>query len=349
MSGLIMNPTIVTLGIDHKNINHILLKYDIKAKNFSKIRNLKDYVLVNRVDLCIFINDSIKNKEELNQFIDNNPEIIYILITDISPDEVKKNVYYISNRGIDDQSATSFFLHNLITFVKNIHQREELTAMILHDTRSPITSMIGYLELLENGIFGALNAGQSQILSNVMLLGDLVIELIEDLNLIYQLEQKELNIKKTTFDLVQIFEEVLVALWIQADQKDIKIHKMVDKNIIKVLGDSGKIQRVFMNLITNAIKFSPPKSKIDIEIKLIPDSRVKISISDNGPGIDENLKNKIFSKYYKSKKTKEKDKGFGLGLYISKSIIEAHGGTIQVKNNKSGGCTFSFILPIKMD
>jgi signal transduction histidine kinase len=342
-----MNPTIVTIGSDHKKLNNILLKYEIIAIHFYKINNLKDYALTNRIDLCILTNHNIKSGKEVEQFIDDNPEIIFIIITDNISETKKENVYYINNQEINNQSSISYFLHNLITFIKNIHRREELTAMILHDTRSPITSMIGYLELLENGIFGALNDGQSKILSNVMLLGDLVIELIEDLNLIYQLEQKSLNIKKTTFDLIQILDEVLVALWIQADQKDIKIHKKVDDNSIKVFGDSGKIQRVLINLITNAIKFSPQKSKINIEITLTSTSHVKISISDNGPGIDEKLKNNIFNKYYKGKKSKEKDKGFGLGLYISKSIIEAHDGTITAKNNKTGGSTFSFVLPIQ--
>ena len=344
-----MNPTIITLNVDYKNLNTILEKYDVQAKNFSKLSNLKEYSLTNRVDLCILANHSVKNNKEIRYFIENNPEIIFVIISDKPSPEIKDNVYYISVQEVDNQNAASNFLHNLITLIKNIHKRNELTAMILHDTRSPITSMIGYLELLENGIFGALNAGQTQILSNVMLLGDLVIELIEDLNLLYQLEQKGLNLKKTNFDLIQILEEVLVALWIQADKKDIKIHKKIDKNMIKVIGDSGKIQRVFINLITNAIKFSPQKSKISIEINLVSHNQVKISISDKGPGIDKKLKNQIFTKYYKGKNTKEKDKGFGLGLYISKSIIEAHGGTIQAKNNQGGGSTFSFILPTQIE
>lgn len=343
-----MNPSVITLGILHKNLENFFLLYNIKTKKFFKLKTLKEYTLSNRVDVCILTNTIKSGQKDIDEFIIDNPEIVFIIITNLLPEKFIKNVYYLKTKDIEDHQIISHFLHNLITFVKEIHQREELTAMIIHDTRSPITSMIGYLELLDNDIFGKLNAGQSQIISNIMMLGDIVIELIEDLNIIYQLEQKELNLRKSTFDLIQIVEEVLVVLWIQADQKDIKIHKHIDKNVSRVYGDSGKIQRVLINLITNSIKFSPPKSKISVNIEAISDSQVKISISDSGPGIDEKIKDQIFTKYYQDKKNKQKDKGFGLGLYISKNIIEAHNGNLKVTNNKSSGSTFSFTLPSKI-
>jgi signal transduction histidine kinase len=205
--------------------------------------------------------------------------------------------------------------------------------------------MIGYLELLENGVFGQLEEGQSKILYNIMTLGDMVIELIDDLNMLYQLENKAFQLKISPFNFLKTLEEVLIAVWVQADKKDIKIHKEITPKMPKIVGDSGKIQRVMMNLIINAIKFSPEKSRITIGLNLENESHVRFWVSDEGPGIPVSEISDIFKKYYHNIELSKKQRGFGLGLYISKYIIEAHHGQIWVQNNPQGGATFSFSLP----
>ena len=140
-------------------------------------------------------------------------------------------------------------------------------------------------------------------------------------------------------------EEVLIAAWVQADKKDIKIHKEIDPNIPRILGDSGKIQRVMMNLIINAIKFSSEKSTITIGLKHFRNNQILFQVSDEGPGIPQHELSAIFNKYYHNIELSRKQRGFGLGLYISKYIIKAHNGEIWAQNNPDKGATFSFSLP----
>jgi signal transduction histidine kinase len=298
---------------------------------------LESYMLANRIDLCFIPHD--KKLIDRLRFI--NSEIKLIIITDDKQSGYHPNIFIFSRDRIDEN-----LIFNIINFIRITRTRDEFIGTLLHDARSPINSMIGYLELLENGVFGQLEEGQSKILFNIMTLGDMVIELIDDLNMLYQTENKAFKLKTAPFSFQKTLEEVLIAAWVQADKKDIKIHKEITSQIPKIVGDSGKIQRVMMNLIINAIKFSPEKSTITIGLNHNKESYIQFWVADEGPGIPASDASSIFKKYYHNIAFSKKQRGFGLGLYISKYIIEAHHGEIWFKNNPEKGATFFFSLPV---
>ena len=146
-----------------------------------------------------------------------------------------------------------------------------------------------------------------------------------------------------------ILKDVLLSIWVQADQKNIKIHKNIESDIPNILGDVAKIQRVLMNLLHNAIKFSPERGDISVSVKQKTQTHVQVSVSDTGPGIENKYKKKIFNKYFHASQNKQSENNFGLGLYIAKSIIDTHGGKIWVENNPETGATFHFTLKINRD
>ncbi len=223
--------------------------------------------------------------------------------------------------------------------------RSELADMLIHDIRSPLNSLIGYVELLLSGTFGQLNEGHQKILEKVMDLGDTTLDLLQDLNEIYEKEQYHFQLQKQPFDLNELLDVVLANLWIQADKKNIQIRRIIPENFKKLYGDDYQIQRVLTNLIGNAIKYSPENSHITIRGRAQNEHYAEISVEDNGRGVPEKHLKKLFEKYYRLPKDQDNPRGFGLGLYICRIIVKIHRGHIWAKNNPSGGLTISFSLP----
>jgi signal transduction histidine kinase len=131
-----------------------------------------------------------------------------------------------------------------------------------------------------------------------------------------------------------------------ASLKNVKLISDIRPPFPKVSGVKEGIQQVLVNIVGNGIKFSPNDSEIIIKVQNCDDpGYVVFTISDHGPGIDENETSLIFHKYYRSKSIRKHMDGVGLGLYISKKIIQDLGGTISVRNNSETGSTFAFTLP----
>ncbi len=240
----------------------------------------------------------------------------------------------------------SLFLENASIVLRRDKAQSELANMVLHDVRSPLNSLIGYLELLLNNTFGPLNEGQKSILEKAMDMGDSTLDLLEDLNEIFRREQSTFLLQKEPFYFEELLETVLVNIWVKADHKNIKIKKDVAADLREISGDDYQIQRVLTNLLTNAIKYAPPHSTITIRAMERTESIAEISIIDNGQGVAEEQLPHLFDKFFRVKQAQQVEKGFGLGLYISKIIVKAHHGKIWAENNKLGGLTVSFTLPL---
>jgi len=338
--------TIANLGILPQPVKKILNRRNLKSKQIETIKELNEFLLVNTIDIC-FLNENDIDETEKKLLIEINSNTTFILMSEEITHTLENRVFYINSRLLSKKKLLDLLLGNIFRLIINFKNRDDFSAMLLHDTRSPVNSIIGYLELLESGVFGELNEGQKQIINNTISLGDMLVDFIEEFNYIRQFENRDLQIKKVTFDIIDVLNNVLLSSWVQADKKDIKIHKNITGNLPSLIGDSGKIQRVIMNLIQNAIKFAPEKSEICIEIKNSGENCIQFSVSDKGPGIKEKDLKYVFDKYFSVKQKQKGEKNFGLGLYIAKSIINAHGGKIWVENNQDCGAAFHFILNSK--
>ncbi len=226
--------------------------------------------------------------------------------------------------------AVNIILFRDITYEHQINQmKESVFNAIAHDLRAPLLGLQGYMMLLENT---SLTKEQKEMLDNMEKSSQTLTSLIENILDISKLEKGLLKLNKTIFNLEKCATQVIKELSAVAQNKNIKIENLISP-AIKIKGDEQLLKRVFSNLISNALKFTE-KGKIVISY-----NKGKVCVKDSGCGIVATDLPKIFDKYNKGN---SKEKGYGLGLNISRHIIEAHGGKIEAQNNKEGGASFFF-------
>ncbi len=225
--------------------------------------------------------------------------------------------------------------------------RRELIANISHDLKTPITSILGYIEGIQEGIAGDPKK-QKKYLDTINSKAIYMNHLIEELALLSRLDVnresfqfENINISRFMNDYIDEIEDDLHESGIQLIINDTVSDPFIDM-------DRNKIIRVLENIMTNSVKYLNNRNG-EISIHLTDNEKVvDIAITDNGPGIPEEYLTSIFDRFYRLDASRS-DRGSGLGLAISKKIVEAHGGTIWAKNNPSGGLTIHFTLKKKDD
>jgi len=228
---------------------------------------------------------------------------------------------------------------------KNNKAQTEFINIAAHELRTPTQSIIGYCEMLE-----MFPERSKQYLDRLERNADRLYTLTSDLLDVTRIDIGMLNLNNVDFSLTDTIHEVaddirkkpyLVNKNADVDKTKANIQLTLSPHPIVVRGDKDRIAQVLSNLLYNAIRFTN-SGTITVSTKLYFSNLVKVSVKDSGKGIDPEIYPKLFHKF-----ATKSDRGVGLGLFISKSIVEAHGGSIFGKNNKNGsGATFSFTLPV---
>jgi signal transduction histidine kinase len=201
------------------------------------------------------------------------------------------------------------------------------------------------LELLLNNHFGNLSTAQREILAEILNSSKYMFSMVDSLLAKYKYENCELSLKKEEIDLNQIILNCCNELKIIADEQNQKIVTNLQPGCLIAEIDPVEFKRVVINIILNSIKCSPNNSLINVSTYK-QDSEIKIKIADNGIGISKEKLPHIFDKYV-SYTDKFRPVGTGLGLYISKKLIELHNGKICVDSEEGRGSTFTVSVPFK--
>jgi len=242
--------------------------------------------------------------------------------------------------------------------------KSNFLGVVSHELRTPLTSIIGYSEMLSEGIAGPLVGDQKKFVQTINQKGEQLLELIMSLLDLSKLESGTMSLRKNTVAVAALLSEVASTLEPKARKKTIAIDCSVDTALPPVQGDGERLRQVFLNLVDNAIKFSPTDSTVRLTaamaapaddgsnedgFSLLEPSRrmLEIRVIDTGIGIPEEERARIFDAFYQidSSSTREHE-GTGLGLSIVKRLVEAHGGKVFVTANQPTGAVFSVVLPI---
>ncbi len=233
-----------------------------------------------------------------------------------------------------------------ITKEKQLEQhRRVLISMFAHDLKGPLSCVGGLLLRLKKEKAGPLNQNQRQYVDAVLKEVGRIDKFIRSFLDIVRMEAGEITLSKELCDLNRLFEDILDSLKIEANQNGIKIDLKISEDVPLIFVDRTQFQRVLLNLLDNAIKYSPANSIVKIRCTET-EKNVMISIEDSGPGIQEEDLPFIFDPFYRAKYSLNVE-GSGIGLAIVKTIVEAHGGKVWVRNKKppEHGAVFSFSIP----
>ena len=233
-----------------------------------------------------------------------------------------------------------------ITDNKEIEQQKEtFVATLTHDLKTPVRAQIRALEMLLNEKFGQINKEQKEMIEETLNSNKYMFSMLENLLVTYKYENKSIHIIKHIFDVNNLIKDCCNEIKYLANDKNISICYNFQDEVLDLYADSLEIKRVIMNLISNAISYSYENGKIIVSTyREKEDEKIIISINDNGKGISKEELANLFSKYQSYAK-KFRQVGTGLGLYLSKSIVEEHGGKILVESENGQGSTFIIKLP----
>ncbi|MBD6614350.1 PAS domain S-box protein [Komarekiella sp. 'clone 1'] len=235
--------------------------------------------------------------------------------------------------------------------------KDDFLAIVSHELRTPMTAIIGWAGMLQTGALD--NARANLALETIERNANLQMQLIEDLLDISRIVRGELSLSIGLVDLVEVITAAIEVVQSLADAKDIQIESILDTSRKKIWGDSDRLQQVVLNLLTNAIKFTPNGGRIEVRLSKglgigenfpqYPISNyAQIQVSDTGQGISADFLPHVFERFCQADSSHTRsNKGLGLGLAIAHHVIELHGGTIQAQSQGIGqGATFTVKLPV---
>ena len=223
--------------------------------------------------------------------------------------------------------------------------KSEFVTLVAHELRSPLTAITGYVDLLLEGRGGTLTEGQGESLKIVQRNGEQLLALIEDLLDISRMEASRLELKRTTLDLARLVREVASSLRPQIEAKGQRLTLELAEALPAVSGDADRVTQILTNLLANAHKYTASGGSVTITARG-EGSGVRVSVRDTGIGLSPDDQARLFTKFFRAQNSVTQGvRGTGLGLMITRALVELHGGEITVTSALGQGSTFSFTLP----
>lgn len=246
--------------------------------------------------------------------------------------------------GKNNEEVLLFYAIDITARIQAEQAKDELVSMVSHELRTPMTAIRGAVELLAGGmaehdptLFHELLGIASENTKRLQKLVDTLLDL-------RKLANGRISIAVAPCDLAQVLHSAIDLQTPDAEAKGIVIVASGD-NSLPISGDEGRMQQVLLNLLSNAIKHSPLGGEIQIRATTDLDE-VRISIADDGPGIPTPFQDRIFEPFSQADSSSTRqDSGMGLGLYMTKTLVELHGGRLSFTNRSEGGSTFTMELP----
>jgi signal transduction histidine kinase len=225
--------------------------------------------------------------------------------------------------------------------------KSEFLANMSHELRTPLNAVIGFSEVLAERMFGDLNAKQEEYVQDILTSGRHLLALINDILDLSKVEAGRMELELAPFDLQATLANSLLLVRERALNHGLSLELEVDDRVSKVVADERRFRQIMLNLLSNAVKFTPDKGRVAVSATL-RDGFVEIAVSDTGAGIPKEDQALIFEEFRQARgDSAGKREGTGLGLSLTKRLVEAHGGRLWVTSELGLGSTFTFTLPAK--
>jgi signal transduction histidine kinase/HD-GYP domain-containing protein (c-di-GMP phosphodiesterase class II) len=304
----------------------------------TNIRSLIGIPLTNghRVMGGIYVGDFVRKR-----FEEKHARLLSIMCDQLAIAIAKSKLYESLRRKIQD------FEKRVENLERVNHLKSEYVSHVSHELRTPLTSIKAYVETMFNHVEDLSLKERREFLGIVSKESERLIRIVNDILDVSNIEFGQRQLQRTSFNVQEILHEVVQMMQPKLDEKAISVEVEGPDTLPPVDADKDLLVQVCINLITNAVKYSPEGTQVRVRATEEPVD-IKVSIEDQGIGIPETQIDKIFERYFrvKSEQSRHYD-GVGLGLAIVKNIIEQHGGSINVTSEENVGSVFTFTIPKK--
>ena len=223
--------------------------------------------------------------------------------------------------------------------------KSEFLANMSHELRTPLNAIIGFSEVLLQRMFGELNEKQDEYLRDVLVSGQHLLVLINEILDLSKIEAGRMELELGRVTMASLIDGSVLMIRERAAKHGIALDVRVDPDLGEIDVDERKIRQVLFNLLSNAVKFTPERGRIEVSAVRVA-GEVRVSVKDNGIGIAAADQVRIFEKFEQTDSGRRQEASTGLGLALAKSFIELHGGRIWVESAPGEGSTFSFTLAV---
>jgi len=246
-------------------------------------------------------------------------------------------------KGKDEISQLSMTFNSMAEALENSeHQRRNLISDVAHELRTPLSNMQGYVEAVRDGLLEPTTSTMKTLHEQTLQLTGLV----EDLRILAQADSGNLALNSDYVDLDEILKELADSFGPRMESKAVNFSLVVEGELPMIYGDRLRINQILSNLLDNAANYTSEGEKISVSAA-VSGSWVKIQVSDTGEGISEEGISRIFDRFYREDRSRNRSTGgSGLGLAITKQLVEAHNGTIKVESGLGLGSSFEVKFPV---
>jgi signal transduction histidine kinase len=224
--------------------------------------------------------------------------------------------------------------------------KSEFLANMSHELRTPLNAILGFTQVLQQKLFGEVNDKQEEYLGDIYSSANHLLALINDILDLSKVEAGQVELVKSTFSLRESLERGVVMVRERAVKNGVSLTFQPDPGVEWVEADERRVRQVVFNLLSNAVKFTPSGGSVEVT-SVQRNGEVLVSVADTGPGIAEADYERIFEEFQQTELGAEQREGTGLGLALSKKLVELHGGRIWVESEPGHGSTFTFTLPVE--
>lgn len=248
------------------------------------------------------------------------------------------------NKSNPDKFETMMILFDHTKQYEQDDQAINFLALSVHELRAPLTLLRGYIEVFEEELEGSADPELTSFMEKMHAQAEQLVAFINNILNVARVDEDQLELKLEETDWVKVLKSAIEAISLRAKIRGITLHCTFAKDLPTVGVDQLSIKEVVSNLIDNAIKYSGKSKDINIETKLNPEKMVETSVQDYGLGIPSSTLPNLFTKFYRDHHNRAQIGGTGLGLYLSKAIVKAHGGNLWIRSKEGEGSTFGFTL-----
>ena len=280
---------------------------------------------------------------------------VSLSVTAVRDDAGRPQSYLSVVRDVTDRRAAEQALLAALDKEREANRRmhevdrakDDFVSSVSHELRTPLTSIVGYTELLTDGLTGAMTAMQADLVEKIDRNGERLLNLVEDLLTLSRVENGNFRLERTPTDLRDAVHAATAEVTSAAQRQGVAMSVIVPPEPVTVVGDRHHLERLVLNLVSNAVKFTDRGGSVRVGLEVQRPVAV-LSVADTGMGIPFEEQPNLFQRFFRSSVATERAiQGTGLGLNIAQSIAQAHQGSVDFESTPGVGTTFRFTVPLK--